>query len=313
MLKACLLVVLIGCTVGSHVRKMVSEVTVLDANLLENTPLRVPGLKKEHKGLVEHLVLMNCSGSIDEVTFWQFPKLNKLTIWRSRIEHISSFLPITELVVVGSYLPNLDFSLQEKLHKLRVLLLMGNKKLQVEPLILKNFKHLQALFISEANFTDDCVTKNWFNGMEDLQELALSDNGIHCMTADAFSNLQNLRKLDLTYNHLSNIYETAFKRLTKLEQLGFFENDLEEFDFKSLASQMGHLELLGVSWKVLKSSGISAENLLKVLPNLKLLSFGHTDMPSDFKAGEFCQILKQNGVSCAIDSVFGISTILGYQ
>lgn len=210
-------------------------------------------------------------------------------------------------------MPNLDVGLQENLHKLRALMLMGNKHFQVNPLVLKNLKHLQALFISEANFTDDCVTKSWFKGLGDLQELSLSGNGIRCISADAFSSLPNLRKLDLTYNHLSTIEKTTFKKLTKLEELGFYENDLQEFDFQSLASQVGHLELLGVSWKVVKSSGISAENLLKVLPNLKLLSFGHADMPGDFTAGEFCQILKQNGAHCMVDSVFGISTILGYQ
>ncbi|ENN80996.1 hypothetical protein YQE_02597, partial [Dendroctonus ponderosae] len=224
MLRACLLVVLIGCTACTSVIQLNSEVMLFSAHLMEDTPLQTSELQLDSEELVDHLILMFCSGSIGEVTFRQFPKLHKLTIWRSRIEHISAFLPITELEVVRSYFPNLDASLQEKLQKLRILTIKANKNFQVEPLILKNFKHLQSLFISEANFTDDCVTKNWFKGMEDLQQLGLRGNGISCMTADALSSLQNLRMLDLTNNHLADIHKTAFKELTKLEQLGFWRS-----------------------------------------------------------------------------------------
>lgn len=239
-------------------------------------------------------------------------QLSKLTIWTSNIEEISTILPINRMVVMGSHFPNLDADLQQKLPKLQALLLLGNKNFEVAVEVIKNFKHLQALHISEANFTQDCITKDWFRGM-DLQELGLSDNGIDCLFDDAFNGLKGLRKLDLTFNHIPNVDGKIFKKLTKLEKLGLYENDMEYLNLGSLASQKVHLQQIGISWKVLKYSNISAEDLLKALPNLKSVSFGHQEMPNDFKAGEFCQILRQKGVNCEIDSVFGISKILGYS
>ncbi|CAH1132500.1 unnamed protein product [Ceutorhynchus assimilis] len=311
MLKLLLLMTGFSLINAGHISKISSEVTVLNVELLRNEPLHIQGYKKISKAQVEHLILTDCKGVIDAATFKHFPKLQKLTLWRSNIEEITTNIPITHLVSMGSHLPSLNEDLQQKLPKLQSLLLMGNKNVQVDPMVFKNFRRLRSLHISEANFTRDCITKYWFKGM-DLEELGLSDNNISCMSEDAFDSLKSLRKLDLTYNHIPYLERKVFKKLTKLEQLGLYENHLDRLELGSLASQKNHLERFGISWDVLKNSNIEAEDLVHAFPKLKHVSFGHDDMPNDFSAGIFCQILRQNDVSCEVDSVFGYSKIFGY-
>lgn len=217
------------------------------------------------------------------------------------------------MVVIGSHFPNLDADLQQKLPKLKTIVLLGNKNFEVDSLVLKNFKHLQALYVSVANFTQDCVTKDWFTGM-DLQELALSDNGFDCIAEDAFDSLKGLKKLDLTYNHIEDVNKRMLKELTKLENLGLYQNDLTYLDLGSLASQKTHLQLLGISWYSLTNSNISADDLLKALPNLKSITFGRQNISqNDVKAAEFCRRLRQKSVKCEFDNVFALAKNLGYS
>ncbi|XP_030745635.1 uncharacterized protein LOC115874582 [Sitophilus oryzae] len=299
------------CTWAVHITKLATEVTVVDTELLPNEHLNLKGTKKLSKSNIEHIILKNCSGVIDGTSLKHFPKLHKLTIWRSDIRSISTIFPINNLISVGSRLPNLDEQLQRKLPKLQTLFLIGNKDFEVDPYVFRKFKSLVALYISEANFTETCITKEWFKDMGQLEELSLSDNNLDCISEDAFNNLKVLRKLDLTYNKFTTLDKKVFKKLTKLENLGIYNNNIEDFDINFLDSQRKHLEGLGISWSML--SNLDAESFLKLLPKLKWVSFGHEEMPNDFQAGVFCQILRQHSVNCITDSVFGVSKILGYS
>ncbi|XP_066147067.1 leucine-rich repeat-containing protein 15-like isoform X2 [Euwallacea fornicatus] len=302
---------LVSLSAAYHVGRLSSQIIHLHSHLPRNQPLITPGVKKLNKGLVEHILLKNCSGVIDESTFKHFPKLKKLTLWKTHIEEINSSLPITQLVALASRLPPLNKNYRQKLPNLESALLLGNKDFLIDPSALKNFKNLRTLHISEANFTDDCITKEWFRGLDHLQDLSLSDNNLSCIAEDAFKSSSNIWKLDLTYNHIKNLEKTVFKKLTKLELLGLYGNELEGFDIGLLGSQRAHLEVLGVDWKDLK--GVRAEDVLRNLPKLRYVSFGHEEMPNDFKAGEFCQVLRQHGAQCEVDTVFGSGRILGYS
>ncbi|XP_076274559.1 uncharacterized protein LOC143205260 [Rhynchophorus ferrugineus] len=295
---------------GVSISKLNSEIPVINAELKAGEPLRLDGIKKLNKANVEVLIFMNCSGVIDNATLKHFPKLQRVTFLKSNINQIDAVLPVVEFTSLGSHLPNLDEHFANQLPNIRNLVLIANKEFVINPHVFRNFRSLTKLHISEATFTENCITKHWFRDLNRLDELSLSDNGISCISYDAFNNLKSLTKLDLTYNKLTVLDKKTFKRLSKLEILGLYENNIEEFDANWLDGQKRHLELLGISWSSLRN--VEASDLLRVLPNLKQVSFGHEDMPNDFKAGVFCQVLLQNNVTCSVDNVFRMSTMLSY-
>ncbi|KAL1489726.1 hypothetical protein ABEB36_013661 [Hypothenemus hampei] len=310
--KYLILLTIFSLTGSLHIHKPGTKLYFMDTELKSNQPIELEGIKKIRRASVEHVILKNCTGIIDQETFKHFPKLKRLSIWKSRINEINTNLSVTAFESIGSYLPDLDANFQGKFPNVKELLFYKTEKFNVHTVIWKNFKHLKVLKISDVDFAENCVTKNLFRGMESLEELGLSNNNIGCVTADAFSSLKSLQSLDLTYNRIKSFPSTIFKGLTNLEDLGLFENPLIHFSINMLADQRHHLRVLGLDWAVLKNEKVTAEKLLKAFPNLKFITFGHLDMPQDFYAGSFCQILKENNVLCENETVFGASILL-YQ
>ncbi|XP_050299334.1 P-granule-associated novel protein 1-like isoform X1 [Anthonomus grandis grandis] len=300
-------------TFAYHISKISTDLLVSDIILLQNEALPAENIKKINKAKITEILLKNCSGVIDQETFKHYPKLQKLTLLKSNIEEINTPLPLSSLVALGSHLPNLNDDLQQKLSKVQAVLLIGNKDFEINVQSLKKFKHLENFFVSQANFSEECVTKDWFREMNSLEGLVLSDVNLICLAEDAFDSLGRLRFLDLSYNHLQNLEKKIFKKLTKLEKLALFENHIDHLDLSVLASQKNHLTKLGISWHVIKNSGITAEQLLRALPKLSLIDFGKIEMPNDFEAGEFCAVLRQNGASCGYEAEFGTAKNLGYS
>lgn len=291
--------------------------------LTSDEPIKLNDFKKN---LVNYILLNNCNGTIGQSTFRDFPQvscrayspeymikiskfqLSTLTLWKSNVTSINgTFTSITTLYVLKSHFQARDKDLLVKFPNLRELILLKNTNLLVDPLQFSKLKNLQLLHISDANFTEPCVTRRWFYNMEKLRELVLNDNHIKCIEEDAFSSLKHLKKLDLTYNNIAKLGEFVFNPLITLQQLGLYGNKLEGFQMEMLSSQRMHLKDLGVDWTVLRDSKVKPEDLMRMMHGLKKISFGNV-VDSD-KDG-FCQNLSLLGGECSEDAIFALSRML---
>ena len=67
---------------------------------------------------------------------------------------------------------------------------------------------------------------NAFHGLENVEELCLSENKMNKIESNLFQYLNNLKKLDLFSNQIEQIDSNGFQGLNNLEELNLWGNKL---------------------------------------------------------------------------------------
>ncbi|XP_017542054.1 trophoblast glycoprotein a [Pygocentrus nattereri] len=126
------------------------------------------------------------------------------------------------------------------LHNLRSLDLSSNQLALIHPeafavpgLMLKELNLSRALY-NHSSVMDLATSLRW-SGLEGLQSLDLSGNGLIYLPPRIFSHLSGLRRLQLANNSIVSIYNETFSGLGQLEELDLSLNALKIFGDEGLA------------------------------------------------------------------------------
>ncbi|CAG9531848.1 unnamed protein product [Cercopithifilaria johnstoni] len=118
----------------------------------------------------------------------------------------------------------------------------------------------------------DYISTAAFNGMENLEQLALNNNKLTSIQTLTFSSLRNLRQLSLAGNAINMTMERSITDIPTLENLSLARNRLTQLN-KATFVNLNNLEQLDLSYNQLRTFDFTF--LAQSLVNVKHLDLSH--------------------------------------
>jgi Leucine-rich repeat (LRR) protein len=139
------------------------------------------------------------------------------------------------------------------LSNLKVLLLNENHIESFDSNALDQLSNLIFLDLS-SNFLQFNSNETFFDGLVNLEKLAIANNRLKNDALTQFWPISNLKKIDLSRNLIDNIDETVFQNLKALVEIKLDGNLLSNLNF-SILEPLTQLRVLNLSATNLRSIG----------------------------------------------------------